>query len=89
MIYLEPDFYEILKEMIEDKQGLFRFETGNAEFDALNAKLKVQAVQYGGSLLKGPPPLFRHTCLNLRVASEAYSMVEGIRRVSDGNFPST
>ena len=83
VIYLEPDFYEILKEMIEDKQGLFRFETGNAEFDALNAKLKVQAVQLGDPFLKGLL-LYFDTHVNLRVASEAYSMVEGIRRVSDG-----
>ena len=67
--------------MLQDKQGQIRFETGNAEFDALNAKLGVQAVRWtetswGLSLYFDPR-------LNLRVASEAYSMVEGVREVSD------
>ena len=74
-IYPEPDFHEILKEMIEDKQGLFRFETGYTEFDALNAKLGVRAVRWDSRSLS--LSFDRH--LNLRVASEAYSMVEGVR----------
>ena len=81
-IYPERDFDKILKELLQDKQGLFRFETGNADFDALNAKLGVQAVRWtswGLSLI-----FDRH--LNLRVASEAYSMVEGVREVSI-NYP--
>ncbi len=81
VIYPEPDFYEILKEMIEDKQGQIRFETGNPEFDALNAKLGVQEVQLGDSISKNFF-LFFDPRLNLRVASEAYSMVEGVRSVS-------
>ena len=80
-IYPEPDFYEILKEMIEDKQGQIRFETGNPEFDALNAKLGVQEVQLGDSISKNFLFYFDRR-LNLRVAREAYSMVKGVRRVS-------
>ena len=78
LIHPERDFDKIVKELLQDKQGLFRFETGNAEFDALNAKLGVQAVSWaswGLSLIFDPR-------LNLRVASEAYSMVEGVREVS-------
>ena len=81
-IYPEPDFYAMLKEMLQDKQGLFRFETGNAEFDALNAKLGVQAVRLGGDISKYLNFYFDPR-LNLRVASEAYSMVKGVRQVSD------
>ncbi len=82
LIHPERDFDKILKELLQDKQGLFRFETGNADFDALNAKLGVHAVKWaswGLSLI-----FDRH--LNLRVASEAYSMVEGVQHVSI-NYP--
>ena len=79
-IHLEPYFYEILKELLQDKQGQIRFETGNADFDALNAKLGVQAVQLGDSILKYLIFYF-DTHVNLRVASEAYSMVEGVKQV--------
>ena len=56
VIYPEWDFYEMLKELLQDKQGQIRFETGNADFDALNATLGVQAVQIGGFHLKVPHP---------------------------------
>ena len=79
-IHLERDFYEILKEMLQDKEGQIRFETGNAEFDALNAKLRVQKVRWEGDALKSVFLYFdRH--LNFRVAIEAYSKVEGVREV--------
>ena len=80
VIYPEPDFYEILKELLQDKQGQIRFETGNAEFDALNAKLGVQEVILGGDTFK-KVFLYFDPRLNLRVAIEAYSMVEGVREV--------
>ena len=76
-IHLERDFYEILKEMLQDKQGQIRFETGNAEFDALNAKLGVQKVRWDSWGLS----LYLDRHLNFRVAIEAYSMVEGVREV--------
>ena len=79
VVFPERDFYEILKEMLQDKQGLFRFKTGNAEFDALNAKLGVQEVRLGSGLLRAVIFWFDKR-LNLKVASEAYSMVEGVRR---------
>ena len=81
-IYPERDFDNILKELLQDKQGQIRFETGNAEFDALNAKLGVQAVRWTSWGLS----LYFDPRLNLRVASEAYSMVEGVREV--GGNPS-
>ena len=78
-LWIHPERYfdKILKEMLQDKQGLFRFETGNAEFDALNAKLGVQKVRWASWGLS----LYFDPRLNLRVASEAYSMVEGVREV--------
>ena len=76
-IHPEPDFYKILKKMLQDKQGQIRFETGNAEFDALNAKLGVQEVRWDSWSLF----LYFDRHLNLRTASEAYSMVEGVREV--------
>lgn len=80
-IFLAPDFYEIVENMIQDKQGLFRFETGNADFDALNAKLGVQRVKLGPARTSSFIFFFdKH--LNLKVASEAYSMVEGVSSVS-------
>ena len=84
VLWVDPDrdFDKILKEQLQDKQGQIRFETGNAEFDALNAKLGVQEVSWaswGLSLIFDPR-------LNLRVAIEAYSMVEGVREVSI-NYP--
>ena len=79
IVYPEPDFYETLKEMLQDKQGQIRFETGYAEFDALNAKLGVQKVLLGGDFFR-VVSLFFDERLNLRVASEAYSMVKGVRR---------
>ena len=81
-IYPEPDFYEMLKEMLQDKQGQIRFETGYAEFDALNAKLGVREVRLDGDISKYLNFYFDPR-LNLRVASEAYSMVKGVRQVSD------
>ena len=76
-IYLDRDFRERFKELLQDKQGLFRFETGIADFDALNAKLGVQEVIWdSSSLFFSFDPR-----LNLRVASEAYSMVEGVEEV--------
>ena len=79
IVYPEPDFYETLKELLQDKQGQIRFETGYAEFDALNAKLGVQKVLLGYGSLRAVI-LFFDERLNLRVASEAYSMVKGVRR---------
>ena len=76
VIDLEPDFSETLKELIEDKQGQIRFETGNAEFDALNAKFGLQKVLLSRDLF-----LYFDRHLNLRTAIEAYSMVEGVRWV--------
>ena len=76
-IYLERDFDKILKELLQDKQGQIRFETGNADFDALNATLGVQKVRWSVWSLK----LYFDPRLNLRVAREAYSMVEGVREV--------
>lgn len=78
-IYLERDFFETLKERFQDKEGQIRFETGNAEFDALNAKLGVQAVILGGDFFKSLD-LYFDRGVNLRTASEAYSKVEGVRR---------
>ena len=79
MLWVDPerDFDKILKEQLQDKQGQIRFETGNAEFDALNAKLGVQAVRWSSWGLS----LYFDPRLNLWVASEAYSMVEGVREV--------
>ncbi len=79
VVYLEPDFYAMLKEMLQDKQGAFRFETGYAEFDALNAKLGVQEVKLGPARTSSLIFVFDKR-LNLRVASEAYSIVKGVRR---------
>ena len=76
IIHLEPDFYETLKERFQDKEGQIRFETGNAEFDTLNAMLGVQNVRWTSWGLF----LYFDRHLNLRVASEAYSKVEGIRK---------
>ena len=76
-VHLERDFYEILKELLQDKQRQIRFETGNAEFDALNAKLGVQAVRWDSWGLS----LYFDPRLNFRVAIEAYSMVAGVREV--------
>ena len=84
-IYPERDLYEILKGLLQDKQGQIRFETGNADFDALNAKLGVQKVRWRGDALKSFSFYFdRH--LNLGTAIEAYSKVEGVRDVW-GNPP--
>ena len=82
MLIIDPerDFHKILKEMLQDKQGQIRFETGNAEFDALNAKLRMQKVRWGEDASKSLF-LYFHRRLNLRVAIEAYSMVEGVREV--------
>ena len=85
-IYLDRDFDKILKELLQDKQGQIRFETGNAEFDALNAKLGVQKVILEGDFFMTLYCYFDPR-LNLRVASEAYSMVEGVRRVSANYLP--
>ena len=79
-IRLERDFSEILKELFQDKQGQIRFETGNAEFDALNAKLGVQKVISGGDTFTNLF-LYFDRGVNLRTASEAYSKVEGVRGV--------
>ena len=84
IVYPEPDFYETLKELLHDKQERIRFETGYAEFDALNAKLGVQKVLLGRGLVV---TLFFDKRLNLRVASEAYSMVKGVRRAKAGGGP--
>ena len=85
-IYPEPDFYEMLKEMLQDKQGKIRFETGYAEFDALNAKLGVQEVLLGGDFFRAVIFFFDER-LNLRVASEAYSMVKGVQRAEAEGGP--
>ena len=73
----ERDFEKTLVELLRDKQGQIRFETGNAEFDTLNAKLGVQKVRWSVWSLS----LFFDPRLNLRVAREAYSMVEGVEAV--------
>ena len=64
-----------VENMLQDKQGVVsHFETGNAEFDALSAKLGVQEVLLGGRRFLDAVILYSSIeCLNLRVASEAYS----------------
>ena len=79
-IHLERDFSETLKERFQDKQGQIRFETGNAEFDALNAKLGVQNVRWDGDTFTRLF-LYFDWRLNFRVAIEAYSKVEGVQHV--------
>ena len=80
-VKLDRDFYEIVENMLQDKQGQIRFETGYADFDTLNAKLGVQEVKLGPAFTRSLIFFFDKR-LNLRVASEAYSMVEGVRSVS-------
>ena len=78
-VYLEEDFYEIVEDMIRYKDGQFRFETGYAEFDALNAKLGVQRIRLDSSSSRRLIFYFGPS-VNLQVASEAYSMVRGVWR---------
>ena len=78
-VYLQKDFYETVEDMIRYKDGQFRFETGYAEFDALNAKLGVQRIRLDSSSSRSLIFYFGPS-VNLQVASETYSRVEGVWR---------
>jgi len=68
---------EIVTNLIQDKQGPVPFETGYAEFDALNMILGLQAVRMDEFSLGGIAFHFDKP-LNFEAASEAYSMVKGV-----------
>ena len=76
-LHLEPGLNEIVTNLIQDKEGPIPFETGYAEFDALNMRLGLQAVHFDEVTLKGIVFYFDKS-LNFNAASEAYSMVKGV-----------
>ena len=83
---LEPELYEVVANLIKDKEGQVRFETGVLDFDALNAKLGLQEVDLGSAFSRHVLFYFNEH-LNVRAASEAYSMLDGVRRAQLGIIP--
>ena len=79
-LYLEPGLNEIVTNLIRDKEGPVPFETGYAEFDALNMTLGLQAVHFDEVTLKGIVFYFDKP-LNFIAASEVYSTVKGVEAV--------
>ena len=77
-LYLEPGLNEIVTHLMQDKEGPVPFETGYAEFDALNMTLGLQAVHFDEVTLKGIVFYFDKS-LNFNAASEAYSTVKGVK----------
>ena len=65
---LLKDFYESVEDIIRYKDGQFRFETGYAEFDALNAQLGVQRIRLDSSSSRSLIFYFGPS-VNLQVAS--------------------
>jgi hypothetical protein len=81
VIRLEPQLYEKVKNLIKDQEGEVTFETGDADFDALNAKLGLRGVKWGSSSVLTRGFLFCFDDrLNVPAAGKAYSMLEGVRR---------
>ena len=77
-LYLEPGLKEIVTNLIQDQHGPVPFETGYAEFDTLNMTLGLQAVHPDVVTLSGIVFHFDKS-LNFNAASEAYSMVKGVK----------
>ncbi len=77
-LYLEPGLKEIVTNLIQDQQGPVPFETGYADFDTLNLALGLQAVHPDVVTLRGIVFHFDKS-LNFNAASEAYSMVKGVK----------
>ena len=81
-LFLEPGLYQTLAEILSTEEEFVTLKTGNAKFDELNSRLKLQ-----GIALNSPPSIltFASLCLpewvNIDVASDAYSEVEGVQYV--------
>ena len=85
-LYLEPGLNEIVTTLIQDQQGPVPFETGYAEFDTLNMTLGLQAVHIDVVTLRGIVFHFDKS-LNFNAASEAYSMVKGVKSAYPTQHP--
>ena len=77
-LILEPGLKEIVTNLIQDQQGPVLFETGYAAFDTLNMTLGLRAVHPDMVTLRGIVFHFDKS-LNFNAASEAYSMVKGVK----------
>ncbi|RKU10670.1 hypothetical protein C6502_10610 [Candidatus Poribacteria bacterium] len=81
-LFLEPGLYQTLAEILSTEEEFVTLKTGNAEFDELNSRLKLQ-----GIALNSPPSIltFANLCfpewVNIDAASDAYSAVEGVQYV--------
>jgi hypothetical protein len=75
VVGLEPDLAETVRDLVADKEAEVTFVTGNEEFDALNARLGLLAVE----TLAESALLCLSYRVNLPAAVEAYSDLEGIR----------
>ena len=76
LLGVKPGLFRAVADLLEDKNGPVALRTGNAAFDALNAKLGLQAVRP-----------YRHTGVlimhvseraNLRAAGRAYRKIAGV-----------
>ncbi len=77
VVTLEPDMSEALSGLLDDATtGSVTLHTGHEEFDALNARLGLSAVELFSSLNSGVFYFNEH--LNVYAASRAYSMMGGI-----------
>ena len=83
---LEPELYDVVANLVKDREGPVRFETGALDFDALNAKLGLKEVDLGSAFSRHAIFYFDEG-LNIKPASEAYSMLEGVRRAQPDIIP--
>lgn len=76
LLGVKPDLFQAVEGLLKDKSGPVALRTGNAAFDALNAKLGLKAVRP-----------FRHTGVlvmrvseraNIGAARSAYNQIEGV-----------
>ena len=85
VVALEPDMSEAVSGLFDDATtGSVTLHTGHVEFDALNARLGLSAVELFSSFNSGVFYFNEH--LNVYAASRAYSMMRGIEFAEPNMF---
>ncbi len=82
LVELDPDLIETLSGLLEGATGPVALRTGQAEFDALNARLGLAAVK----LFDSAAVFYFDEHVNILAAIEAYAKLAGVRFAEPNSY---
>ena len=85
-LILEPGLYQTIEGILSTEEEFVTLKTGNAEFDALTTRLELQGIALASSILHRVSICFEDR-LNIKIASDTYSRVAGVRLVNLVSIP--